>query len=380
MKKIAIITLNDNNNYGNRLQNYAMQHQLEKLGFAVETVINNTFDKNKRKYIFKRLTIKKVLEKIKHYIDKKINAKYNTKLLKNRKSKFISFNNEYIKFSKYTLENDMNANDINNEYDYYIIGSDQVWNPYSPNKTETFFCNFAPKEKKIAYAASFGVSKIPDYMRNIYINGLKDMKYISIRENAGNILIKELINVDVPILVDPTMLLTKQDWINISKKIHNFDNQKKYILICFLGKYSYKRRKYIEKIARERNFNIVELNQIKEPKYYDIGPSEFIYCVENAEIILTDSFHVCVFSILFKKDFFALERKQSTESMNSRIETLLSKYNLSDRYIEDKNLERKINDKCDYSTLDDKMKYERDMAIKFLKKSLNIEEDNINEN
>lgn len=376
MKNVGIITLYDNNNYGNRLQNYALQEQLNKLGCNPETIVNNTKDKNKRKikYQIKRVTIKKIIEKMSEKIFRNIEMKSKKDLVNIRKKMFNEFNNEYIKNSKYVIENNMNyAKKMNNYYDYYIIGSDQVWNPYTPAITETFFANFSDRKKNIAYAPSFGINSIPHYMVDLYIKGLKNIQYISVREKRGKEIIEHLINAKVQVLIDPTMLLTSTEWMKISKTPDKILNQK-YILTCFLGRCSKKRKSIIKKIANKNNLKIITLNSIKDEQSYKTGPSEFIYYINNAEIILTDSFHVCAFAILFKKRFFVLKRNQEIESMSSRIETLLSKFNLTDRTIEDKDIENNFSENCDYSNLDKTLENERQKSIKFLKRALNIEE------
>lgn len=374
MKKIGIITLNDNNNYGNRLQNLATQKILAKLGFNAETIINKTIDRKNRniKYYMKRFSVKKMREFTEQIIKRKIidKKKENHITIEKRKENFKIFN-ENITFSKYIINEYKNLENIEKQYDYFVVGSDQVWNPYLQHIKDVNFLMFSPKKKNIAYAASFGVEKIPNDMKEKYKEGLNNFREISVREDKGQEIVETITNRKTIVTLDPTMLLTASEWLEFSKKPEKTPN-KKYILTCFLGKITKERIKFFNKIAKENEFEIVNLNKLNEKDYYTIGPSEFIYVLKNASLIFTDSFHVCAFSILFKKPFYVLERKGTNINMNSRIDTLLNKFKLMDRNL--KYLDNNISLNCDYSGINSILESERKKSLTFLKKALNIEE------
>lgn len=374
MKKVGIITLNDNNNYGNRLQNLATQKVLTELGFNAETIINETVDRKNRniKYYIKRFSIKKMREVIYQIIKRKVinKKKENYITIQERRKNFEDFNKN-ITFSEYIINEYKNLENIEKQYDYFVVGSDQVWNPYLQHIKDVNFLMFSPKEKNIAYAASFGVEKIPGDIQEKYKKGLNNFSEISVREDKGQEIVESIINRKATVTLDPTMLLTTDEWLEFSKRPQRVPN-KKYMLICFLGKVTKKRKEYFDKIARENEFEIVNLNKINEKNYYTIGPSEFIYMLENASLVFTDSFHVCVFSILFKKTFYVLERKGTNINMNSRIDTLLNKFNLRDRNL--KCLDDGISLNYDYSGIDSILERERKKSMDFLEKALNIKE------
>lgn len=374
MKKVGIITLNDNNNYGNRLQNLATQKVLTELGFNAETIINETVDRKNRniKYYIKRFSIKKMREVIYQIIKRKVinKKKENYITIQERRKNFEDFNKN-ITFSEYIINEYKNLENIEKQYDYFVVGSDQVWNPYLQHIKDVNFLMFSPKEKNIAYAASFGVEKIPGDIQEKYKKGLNNFSEISVREDKGQEIVESIINRKATVTLDPTMLLTTDEWLEFSKRPQRVPN-KKYMLICFLGKVTKKRKEYFDKIARENEFEIVNLNKINEKNYYTIGPSEFIYMLENASLVFTDSFHVCVFSILFKKTFYVLERKGTNINMNSRIDTLLNKFNLRDRNL--KCLDDGISLNYDYSGIDSILERERKKSMDFLEKALDIKE------
>lgn len=362
MKKSLIISLYDINNYGNRLQNYALQNVLGK--FCEVKTYNNIEDdqetlniKKRYKSITIKVKIRKYLSKIRHKVLKlnKRNVLVNSKRLEN----FMNFNNNNILIT----ENKDN-------YDYYIIGSDQVWNPDFARSYNINFGLFAnSKSKVISYAASFGVNKIPDECKEIYKQGLRNISNISVREEAGAQIVKDLIGKEPLVVVDPTMLLTAEEWRRIETKPKNIEG-KKYILTYFLGKISGKRKKFLDKIAKQNNLEIINMLKIKEEETCIAGPSGFLGYIDNSSIVFTDSFHACIFSILFKKPFYILNREGNLQNMNSRLDTLLSKFNLKTRILN--SYEDKISFDIDYSNTDKILEEERKKSDEFLRKALDI--------
>lgn len=353
MKKIGICTINDNNNYGNRLQNYAVQETLKKYCKNVETINNQ-----------KNITRSKVIKyKIKDWIKKTLNYKINI-----RHEAFKDFN-RYINFSKeYIDEKHIPAN-LSDKYDYFFTGSDQVWNPTFGRMSDIDFLTFAPKEKRNAFSASFGISEIPDDMKEYYKERLSQMNHFSVREDRGKEIIKELTGrEDVEVLVDPTMILTAEEWDKVAKKPKQLKTDK-YILNYFLGELSEERKNEINRIAKENNCEVINILDKNSP-FYETGPSEFLYLEKNAFLICTDSFHSSVFAILYNHPFIVFEREDNTVSMNSRIETLLKKFNLKNRKFEGKITQENLNH--DYREAYEILEKERKKAESFLKKALDL--------
>ena len=364
--KIGILTLNGNFNFGNRLQNYALQQYVKQLcSCEIETIINITDYQPKTK-LLQKIKLNNILEKIDYIIKFKI--LYKNKL-KNRNDKFIEFSKN-IKETVYTISNEK----IDNRcklFDRIIIGSDQVWSPFFYRLSEIDFGMFLEKEKVFSYSASLGADYIPDEFIDLFKRGIANVSMISVRENSGKKILQELTKrEDIEVLIDPTMLLTQEEWSKIEKKPSQLKD-KKYILNYFLGEISKERKKEIEKIAKENDCQIINILDKKDP-FYVSGPSEFLYLERNAFLICTDSFHSCVFAILFNTPFIVFNREDKTVNMNSRIETLLSKFKLENRYYKGK-IDKELL-KTDYMEAYKILEEERKKSLTFLKKALNIEE------
>lgn len=355
--KIGIITINDFNNFGNRLQCYAVQEYLKKMNVLPENIFNEN----------KKINIK---AKLKHAI--KILLKYKGENNIKKRNRYFKEFNKNIKFSKYKIINNKFDNSINQEYDYFIVGSDQVWNPELGTTIDASFLKFVDdNKKKNAFSASFGISKLPESCKEKYKNYLVQFNNISVREEAGKEIIKNLgINKDVEVLIDPTMMFDSTDWDKVTKKPKNIDENEKFILNYFLGDLSEKRKKEIERIAKENNCKIINLLNKKDP-FFIGGPSEFLWLEKHAFLICTDSFHSSVFAILNKRPFIVFKRKDNLyTSMNSRMDTLLSKFKLEDRYYNGQITDDML--KCDYSETYEILENEREKSKEFLKKALNI--------
>lgn len=339
-KKVAILTLNGNWNYGNKLQNYALKKQIENLGYQVNTLW----------FIEKKFYIKELIKKI---IPTKKYSRYR---------KFKNFSKKELNIKHYQNKK------IEDSYEYFIVGSDQVWNPNFGLEEDLRFLSFSKNKTKIAFSASFGVNSIPQELYKLYKKGIDNLDYISVRENAGKRIIEKITErTDVEILVDPTMLLNQSDWQQISKKPKK-KIKEKYILNYFLGNLSEERKTKIYNYANKKDWKIINILDKQDP-FYTSGPSEFIYLEEHAELICTDSFHSCVFGILMGTPFIVFDREDKEEKMNSRIDTLLSKFKLEDRRFNGEINDNKL--KIDYSKAYEILKQEKIKATNFLKKSLN---------
>lgn len=347
MKKVGIITIYDENNYGNRLQNYAVQEILKDMNFDVETIKNINLV-NGENYL-----------------------KRAEKVIPERREKFLKFNDENMKNSQNVVFHHEIDDKFHEKYDYFIIGSDQIWNyNFKDRFSDAVFANFAPKEKRISLSASFGISEVPKENHNLY-NGLNGMKAISVRENAGKEIVKDITGRDDAIvLIDPTMMLSEEKWTSIMKKPAELTS-KKYILKYFLGNFSEEKQKEIEKFAAKNDCEIIDV--LDEKSFYKTGPSEFLYLIKNAFLVITDSFHSCVFSIIFNRPFLIFDRDQERmRNMYSRIETLLQKFELDDRKF--KGVIDNSHIKVNYSHVDKILFNEQQKVKEFLINALDIEE------
>jgi hypothetical protein len=374
-KKIGIVTLHGYFNYGNRLQNYAAEQVLQSMGFEVETIRNES---PKTEYSFSKKVInllknnpKEIVKKTKN---KLISKKENNKTLKfdkEKKEKFLSFSGEYLNESDFVISENSIPTNLNNDYDFFITGSDQVWNPTIASSSSLHFLLFAPSSKRISFSPSFGISEIPDKYKGNFKTWLNEMKSLSVRENEGADIIKRLTGRNSEVLVDPTMMLNKKEWQAISKE-YSKKPKKDFLFTYILGDLSNKKEKTIKRMAETNNLEIVNLADKKNLNYYTSGPREFLDFINSASLVLTDSFHASIFSIIFNTPFIVFDRVDNNLSMNSRINTLLGKFNLMSRY----NLSLKSSNEeifnIDFTKTDEILGQERKKVINYLNSALEI--------
>ena len=221
-------------------------------------------------------------------------------------------------------------------YDYAITGSDQVWHRWSEEDAELdyFYLRFMPEEKRISYAASFGFHQFPINDLEKHAEGLAGIRHLSCREYEGKSLINQITGREAEITLDPTLLLEKDDWQKIEKTpCHNLRKTDNYLLVYFLGEITDDTKKALEIIAQDNKLKIVKVYDINQPEYYLTTPDEFVWLVDHAAFVCTDSFHACVFSILFHKQFLAFRRQQEgMETMFGRIETLFQQCKIDRAY------------------------------------------------
>lgn len=383
MKKVAIVTLIGYFNYGNRLQNYALQETIKHFGFNVETIrivhsknkvnVEKVKSANRIKKISNTPLIElfnKIFNKLWFYINKKEILKSNNI----RNEVFKKFTMDYIQETNYEISNNKIMENIPENYNYFVTGSDQVWNPSFNFGSSIYFLTFAEKHKRISYAPSFGVSVIKSEYIEDYKEWLSGMHRLSVREDDGARIIKELTGREAPVLVDPTLLLTREKWLSISKEASN-KPKTKYLLTYFLGGVPNEFKKQIKNIAKENKLEIINLGDIKEKDTYRTGPNEFVDYINSCSIMCTDSFHGTVFSILFEKPFIVYERIGSSQSMYSRIETLLDMFRLRSREIKNIKSDGDVFN-IDYSHVPYILETERKRSFAYLKEALNIKEEN----
>ena len=381
--KIGIITLLGNN-YGNRLQNYAVQELLRNIDDS--TVYTVPFEKNKPNII----NVTNIKKNISYYIKafnsrmkniysfnyEKHNLIYNAfyyllcnkkikSLIKERNKKFKKFDECYINYEDRTLT--LGNNDWVEDYDYFVCGSDQIWNPYYPTCNKLVFLQFVEEKKRISLSASFGVNEIPNNQIEAYKNWLIAFPNISVREKEGVDIVKNLTGKDATLLLDPTMLVDISTWENMMKKPKIYPNEK-YALCYFLGSLTKDYKHFIDKMSKKYNLKIISVLDIEDDTYFACDPAELVYLISHADHVFTDSFHGSVFSILFKRNFTVFDRVEEGKSMNSRITTLLQTFKIEHKMF--KNEEDISNEQVDYRYIENILKENRDKYRKFINSAL----------
>jgi hypothetical protein len=268
------------------------------------------------------------------------------------------------KFNIFTLKNIpfqfLNSTDELNDFDYIFIGSDQIWNAEIVTPTEFEYGQMADSDRVICISPSFGVEGFSKEIEQKIAGYLQKLNHLNVREHSGANIIKRLTGKDVPVFIDPTLMLDASDWEKLEKKPKNLIGKKKYILKYFLGDETQESIDDTEMLARENDLEVIKFLDKSDLWAYVTGPAEFLYLIHNAEIVLTDSFHACVFSILFRRPFWAYSR--TGEKMNSRLDTLFKILNLDNRFEHNKNKPFEI----DYSRVDGALHDERAKVNSFL--------------
>lgn len=329
--KIGVITWFRYENFGTALQAVALQMYLKNKGYDVE-LIDFKIPIPKNNYPCMKEEIYNVIGRLINKVDVIISKKEYMK--KNRK--FEDFIKNNCKISKY-VESDEDYIKICNSYDCLIIGSDQIWNPnwYHP----FYYANFDEiKTMKISYAPSFGISKIVGSKDAEDIkNALEKIRNISVREDTGISIVEDLTGKRPELVVDPTLLLKRQEWEVFESK--NYQTEK-YIL-CYMLTDNKKHWAAVKKYARLKKIKIVVLpnggHSLVQSKSVirDAGPSDFLALVKNAECVITDSFHALVFSSIYQKKLILFERHDSklSGSGNSRIYNFLNLLNVKEKLL-----------------------------------------------
>lgn len=356
MKKIGIITHYYNSqNYGGNLQSYALcfyikkYHEIvvEQISFDFKGYVENyyseeIYSKTPIKLLIKKYGFIKCLyiyvHKELNYIKRIIFKKKYEKIDYNRYISYLTFNKEIIPHSA-QIYTPNSIKDYKNEYTHLIAGSDQVWNVLLRYHS-AFFLDFSKYgEKLISYAASISMDLLEKTEQELFKKKLSKFHAISVREENAVNMLKPLLSQEIKLVVDPTLLLSKNDWEEIcSPRIIEND----YIFCYFLGD-NKKVRQLVKKYAKELGLKIVSIITsgnmfyIENGKFGDIRleivtPQDFISLIKHAEYVFTDSFHGTVFSYIYQKQFFVFNRTKNGE-MNSRIFNIVELFNCEERFI-----------------------------------------------
>ncbi len=348
MKKILIITLFGLKNYGNRLQNYAAGEIVKKLGYKP---VSLCVGENDNMFIHSLKVVKRYLC---HYLGiRKFTYKKN----------FKKFNRKHIK-TKVVRFNKIYTDKFNKKYAYVFLGGDQIWGQYRDEypRDDFWFGSMFDKEKRVTLCPSFGGTRIRPEDEELFNKYLGELEHISIREETGAKIIKELTGKDATVVIDPVMALTEEEW----KKV--FDEKKysneNYLLGCFLGGEDEFIEDKISEIASGMDIKKLYHNTPESEE----GPDGFLSLIYNAKVICTDSFHCTAFSILFKKPVIVFDRVGFDKTQTTRLLNLLGKFDLSDRHID--KIEKTQYYICNYNHIDDILEKERKTFYDFLKLSV----------
>lgn len=269
------------------------------------------------------------------------------------------------------------------QYQVFVCGGDQIWNPILVDQNiEVYTLQFVPSGiKKIAYAPSMAILETTSDFEQIMSKGLNALDAVSIREKKSVSILKSFTNKKIDVVVDPVLLMTKNEWRNV---INEPQKKEKYILCYLLGDRT-EYRTAIKKTAQKLNLSVLTfphifLNVVRKCDLffgdihdYTSGPREFLGLIKNAEFVITDSFHACVFSMIFETSFVVFERNKIGEkgNMNSRIYDFLEEYHLERQLVTVKELMNMNNiPKIDFTYAHEHWKKRREESLKYLENAL----------
>jgi len=350
-KKAYILAFQKVTNYGAVLQIYALKTVLERLGLVVETI----------NYVprWMKVTIKNQ-PNIKSYFKRKImNLTF--------RSFFKKLNLTSPYYEKESMRRKLQ------DAEFYFVGSDQVWNQKIIGDDLTYFLDFAPEEsKKIGYAISMGNTKFSEDFKDKVIPYIRRFNFVSARESFVSEYLKSIFpDLEVPVVLDPTLLLDAKDYKNISDK----KNYKEPYIAVYAAMYDKNFFKLAFYLRRKLSLPLVNLGHHfsgADKHEYIWGPSHFLNRISQASLVLTNSFHGTAFSILFKKNFITVPNKNVAYSnLNARFIELTNKLNLSDRIASSiQEVNKLLTCNIDYTHAYKLLQIEREKSLNFLKKVL----------
>lgn len=320
------------NNYGAVLQAYALQHYIRKNSDHDVEVIDFTTKKHEKDNRIIQIPHNNLLYVFVSLFFQLLRFPS----LKRRRNRTINFKNNYIRFSKrYSDMSELLSHPP--VKDIYISGSDQVFNPNGKYALVYYLAFDKKGGKKVAYAPSLGIEQFNDTQQQFIYQHIQDFDALSCRETVGAKFLSSLVGKDVPCVVDPTLLLSKEEWHSIAIKP---TQNHKYIFVYDLN--GAENLIYMaHELKKKHNLPIVCLTSKAHKFYkvdlqiYDAGPREFIGWIENAEYVITDSFHGTIFSLIFGKEFYTYIALEKT---SSRIVNLLNECSISERIIRKQSL------------------------------------------
>lgn len=372
------------NNYGSKLQALATVKMFENMGIDYEIIRYNK--KSLRFYIksiprfFNRVFINDRYLQIQRMVEFKKHPQIASQV-KVRNQAFDSFDINFADhLSRMYSSYEELKRECPNTYDKVITCSDQLW---SPSALGSGFYNlmFVPDNtRKISWASSFGVSQIPVYQKGRTKKYLNRIENISVRENRGAEIVKELTGKNVPVLMDPVFVFNKDEWNElVPLEKPEWEN---YIFCYFLGK-NPGHRAAARALSEKTGLKIITLRHLDEyveddehfgdVAPYDVDPVRFLNILRNADYICTDSFHGTAFSIIFEKKFMVFDRynNQSSNSKNSRVESVCANVGLNNRrYTDIEHIAEMMNEDIDYRTVTKKVDLYREHTKQYLKNAL----------
>ncbi len=379
MKKVAVVNRTNLKNFGSVLQVYALTEAIRGLGYDAEVIweqgnLSKHFDIRPNKLFrtaLKLLAHPKLLSGTLKTADSVRAREFAPETVE----KFNSFVDTYI--TQTTLSHSALVKRAkSDEYAKFVCGSDQVWCSTTLYVDPLMYLRFAPEQKRVAYAPSIGRDYIPNYNKRQMRKYISQIPHVSIRETEGQRLIRELTGRNVPVVLDPTLLFDKAYWSRMTVPVSEVVGGE-YVLCYFLDQPNPEAEKAILQYAAAHGLPILSLGcPVQDPTGAvkilcpPCGPCEFMYLVEHAHSVFTDSYHGMLFSINFEKRFYSIERDYGQYDQSSRQMTVLERLNLCARYKKTNEPFTFSDDDIDYSSVFMVLKELRGTSLQYLNHAL----------
>jgi len=366
-KRIGILTFSYSNNPGSVMQAHALQNTLSRICPDAEVSLINYQKTHSGKPL---IGIHVFTRPIRSWTPKKV-IRWTIAMLIHpiRMKKYKRFFNRHYNGypTREITRDDLAA--LNRTYDLFVVGSDQVWNFSSPQVDATYLLDFVEDDtKKVAYAASFGQADISDMKTDAIKQWLPHFREIAVREQESIDTVRELAGKTAEWVLDPSLLLDKDEYSAIAVK----PKEKKYVFLYYRHE-SPELEAFAEKMASHFGLELVRVfRQFKCAKngkpVQTIGPEEWLGYMENAEYVVTNSFHGICFSLIFEKEFFVSAIHGEREATNTRISNILAQFDLSDRSA-DSVTDFDAMPRIDYQAVNQKIAQRREHSMDYLKKA-----------
>lgn len=365
--RIGIVSLYDTSNIGNRLQNYALNSVLTSQGHDALSL--ETYPWRPTEY--------SRLDRLRD-MGMRTSARLGAAAMRQlwaspngpdlagsaRRRALVAFTQNHIPTRPGRIQSPGDCKELSQEFDSFIVGSDQVWNPEFTFCCPIYFLRFAPPEKRtLAYAASFGLDSIPRKAASLYTQWLSGLAHISVRERQGARIVRTLTGRTVPVVLDPTMLISAETWTSFAEGGPSFADRP-FIALYLLTPPSAGAIRDIHRMGQENGLDILDILRPQSEGHSAHGVGAFLEAIRTASLVITDSFHATVFSILFERSFFVFRRGR----MNSRIESLLHQFGLGGRA--GSRLPDSLPDPPDFALSRERLPRERARSLSFLEEAL----------
>lgn len=335
-KIIYIVTYYNSPNYGSNLQATALSLYLQKLGCKVYFL-----DRVKVMPFFIRhpqLLVARIWNKLTNYRTRRFFEPEEYKLSNDRIEKLKAYSEKFFQEISLLSINDLQKTQEQNTI--FVAGSDIIWQPANGYPAK-FFLDFAYylKASCFSYASSLGSNRVPWYYKGAIRKYLSAFTSVSTREQSTAMLLSKIIGRTVRKVLDPTLLLTVADWDEFADKAQYSDDISEHYIVCYFVMKDSRYWSYVKLAQQKTGYQVVVLpmHSIDEDQPYTIikngTPYEFVDLIKNAEFVLTDSFHACVFSLQYEKEFYLLRRERKAE--DSKYDDFLKHFHLEGRQIID---------------------------------------------